>query len=518
MDTLDLSHPLQLDDVVAVARHQVAVRLGSEGRAKVQAARAVVDAFVRDHTIARYGINTGFGALAEVVIADDQIAALQTNLIRSHACGVGPLLPTDVVRAMMLLRAKVLAIGHSGVRPQVIDTLCEMLNAGLHPLIPCQGSVGASGDLAPLAHLALVLTGEGQAELGGVAMTGAQALQQARIAPIVLQAKEGLSLINGTQAMTAIAVLALHRSQNICDCADLTGAMAVEALLATDKAFDARIVAVRPHPGALQSAANLRALTAGSPLIASHAGPADRKVQDPYSIRCMPQVHGAVRDALQFVRGTLQVEINAVTDNPLIFQNESGDATHTTILSGGNFHGQPVAIACDVARLALVSLASMSERRIEQLVNPTLNSGLPAFLARNSGLNSGFMIAQVTAAALVSESKGLCMPASVDSIPSSANKEDHVSMGPIAARRWAEVVANCEIVLAIELLCAAQGLDQRAPLQPAPATSAAWQVLRQRVSVMEQDRVLYPDIATATALVRSGELLFAARSAVTQGR
>ncbi len=515
MTLLDLSNPLSLQDMIAVARGRARIVLGAVGRQRVLRARAVVDAFVRDHAIARYGINTGFGALAEVVIPDSELAALQINLVRSHACGVGPDLPVEVVRAMMVLRAKVLAAGHSGVRPELIDLLCELVNRGVHPRIPAQGSVGASGDLAPLAHLALVLIGEGEAEFAGCVHDGGQALALAGLQPAVLQAKEGLSRSNGTQAMTAIALLALDRADACCRHADLCGAMTVEAQLATDKAFDARIVALRPYPGALASAANLRDLTAHSPLIASHAGPGDHKVQDPYSIRCMPQVHGAVRDALGFLRQTLEVEINAVTDNPLIFAGDAADHAHTAILSGGNFHGQPVSIACDAARLALVSLASMSERRIEQLVNPMLNSGLPPFLARQSGLNSGFMIAQVTAAALVSESKGLAMPASVDSIPSSANKEDHVSMGPIAARRLTDVVANTEAVLAIELLCAAQGIDQRAPIGPGPATGAALQALRRHVATLETDRALYRDIATATSLVRDGTLLAAAGAQLT---
>lgn len=517
MTLLDLSNPLTLQELLAVAHGCAGIRLGDTGRLRVRQARTVVDAFVRDHAVARYGINTGFGALAEVVIPDGVLAALQTNLVRSHACGVGPDLPVEVVRAMTVLRAKVLAAGHSGVRPEVIDLLCELVNRGVHPRVPAQGSVGASGDLAPLAHLALVLIGEGEADCAGQRFDGGVALQRAGLQPLVLQAKEGLSLINGTQAMTAIALLALDRADAVCRHADVAGAMTVEAQLATDKAFDSRIVALRPYPGALASAANLRALTQGSPLIASHAGPGDHKVQDPYSIRCMPQVHGAVRDALDWLRRTLEVEVNAVTDNPLIFADDGGDHAHTAILSGGNFHGQPVAIAADAARLALVSLAAMSERRIEQLVNPNLNSGLPPFLAQQSGLNSGFMIAQVTAAALVSESKGLAMPASVDSIPSSANKEDHVSMGPIAARRLMDVVGHCETVLAIEILCAAQGIDQRSPLRPAMATGAAWRTVRQRVAALEADRALYRDIAAATALVRDRTLLVAVEAALGAG-
>lgn len=517
MRRIDLSSALTIEDVLDVADGRATAWLGPEGRGRVARARAVVDAFVAAHATPRYGINTGFGALAEVVIADDQLGALQQNLVRSHACGVGEPLPVAVVRAMILLRAQVLAAGHSGVRPVLIDALCALLDRGVHPIVPSQGSVGASGDLAPLAHLALVLLGEGEAEYHGQRLDGAAALAAAGLAPLRLDAKEGLSLINGTQAMTALAVVALGQSERLCRAADICGAMTVEAQLATDKAFDARIVAVRPYPGAVQVAANLRALTACSPLIASHAGPDDHKVQDPYSIRCMPQVHGAVRDALAFARQVLSVEIAAVTDNPLIFIESAEDPQQGAILSGGNFHGQPVSIACDLARTALTSLASMAERRIEQLVNPTLNSGLPAFLARHSGLNSGFMMAQVTAAALVSECKGLCMPSSVDSIPSSANREDHVSMGPIAARRWRDVVAMAEQVVAIEWLCAAQGIDLRAPLQPGPAAAAAWQLLRAQVPTLTRDRVLHHDIAAATAMLRSGALEQAVQSALREG-
>jgi histidine ammonia-lyase len=518
MRSIDLSQSLTIEDVLDVAHQRATAHLGPVGRQRVARAHAVVTAFVSQHDTPRYGINTGFGALAEVVIADSQLSELQQNLVRSHACGVGAALPEAVVRAMILLRAQVLAAGHSGVRPVVIDALCALLDHKVHPIVPCQGSVGASGDLAPLAHLALVLLGEGEASHGGLRMPAGAALSAAGLEPLQLQAKEGLSLINGTQAMTALAVVALGRSEQLCRAADICGAMTVEAQLATDKAFDPRIVAVRPYPGALTVAANLRALTAGSPLVASHAGPEDHKVQDPYSIRCMPQVHGAVRDALRHVREVLTIEIAAVTDNPLIFVEDGEDPQQGAILSGGNFHGQPVAIACDLARTALASLASMAERRIEQLVNPALNSGLPAFLARHSGLNSGFMMAQVTAAALVSESKGLCMPSSVDSIPSSANREDHVSMGPIAARRWLDVVQMAEQVVAIEWLCAAQGLDLRAPLQAAAATSAAHRRLREVVPPLTRDRILYRDIEAATALLRDGVLEQAVRAVLLQGQ
>ena len=512
---VDLSLPLTLADAVAIANRQALPFLGPDGRARVARSRAVVDAFLREHDVPRYGINTGFGALAEVVIPIEQVEALQVNLLRSHAVGVGAPLPPETVRACVLLRAAVLAKGHSGVRPLLVDALCALLEKDVLPVLPCQGSVGASGDLAPLAHLALVLIGEGEAMYQGERLSGGEALRRAGLTPLTLGGKEGLSLINGTQVMTAIGLLAWSRAQNLLATADVVGAMTVEAQLGSVRAFDPRIVAVRPYPGAIETAHNLRALCADSPLIASHAGPDCHKVQDPYSLRCMPQVHGAVREAITFLRRTLEIEVNAVTDNPLIFPDDDGDdMASTVILSGGNFHGQPVSHACDTARSALTSLASMAERRIEQLVNPALSSGLPAFLAQSSGLNSGFMIAQVTAAALVSECKGLSMPASVDSIPSSANREDHVSMGPIAARRLTDVVEAAERVCAIELLCAGQGLDLRAPLGPGTGTRAAWLRLRQDVAPLGNDRVLYPDLEAATHLVRSGAIRLAAETAL----
>jgi histidine ammonia-lyase len=516
--TVELGQDLTLQDVIDVAFARAQVRLGEPGRAGMLASRAVVEAYLAEPDVPRYGINTGFGALAEVVIPVRDVQRLQHNLLRSHATGVGRPFPTEIVRAIALLRAQVLARGHSGVRPIVAETLCAMLDRGVHPVIPTQGSVGASGDLAPLAHLALVLTGEGEAEFQGHVLPGAEAMARAGITTLQLQAKEGLSLINGTQVMTAVGVLALARAEQVLTCADIAGALTLEAQLGSVRAFDPRIAALRQHPGHAVVAANLRALCADSPLIASHAGPDCHKVQDPYSLRCMPQVHGAVRDALTFVRRTLEIEVNAVTDNPLIFADafaEAHDAADV-IVSGGNFHGQPVSIACDLARLALVSLMSMSERRIEQLVNPHLSSGLPAFLARDSGLNSGFMIAQVTAAALVSESKGLATPSSIDSIPSSANREDHVSMGPIAARRFLDVVENAEHVVAIELLCGAQGIDLRAPLRPGRGTFAAWQAIREGIPALDDDRVLHPDIAKAADLLRSGVLVTAVQAALPQ--
>ena len=514
MQTIDLSQPLTLENALLVAHGRALPILGPLGRARVTRARKVVDTFLQQHEVPRYGINTGFGALAEVVIPIEQVKALQVNLLRSHAVGVGTPLPAEVVRGVVLLRAAVLAHGNSGVRPELVDGLCKLLEKNVLPVLPCQGSVGASGDLAPLAHLALVLIGEGEAEVDGERMSGAAALQRADLEPLQLAGKEGLSLINGTQVMTAIGLLAWQRAMNLLKTADVVGAMTLEAQLGSVRAFDERIIAVRPYRGALESAQNLRALCAESPLIHSHSGPDCHKVQDPYSLRCMPQVHGTVREAVRFLQNVLEIEINAVTDNPLIFPDESDDAASSAILSGGNFHGQPVSHACDTAKSALVSLASMAERRIEQLVNPALSSGLPAFLAPASGLNSGFMIAQVTAAALVSECKNLSMPASVDSIPSSANREDHVSMGPIAARRLLDVVEAAERVCAIELLCAGQGLDLRAPLGPGVGTRAAWLRLRQEVAALDDDRVLYPDIEAATRLVRSGAIVEAAETAM----
>lgn len=516
---VDLSAPLDLATTLQVAAGRAVPHLGAVGRARVQRARDVVEAFLQQHEVPRYGINTGFGALAEVVIPPDQVEALQVNLVRSHAVGVGVPLPAEIVRTIILLRAAVLAKGHSGVRPQLIDLLCDLLARDVLPVIPCQGSVGASGDLAPLAHLALVLIGEGEADHGGQRLPGAEALRRAGLQPLRLAGKEGLSLINGTQVMTAIAVAAWARSRNLLRTADVVGAMTVEAQLGSVRAFDPRIMALRPYPGAIATARNLRWLCQDSPLIASHAGPDCHKVQDPYSLRCMPQVHGAVREAIAFLETTLSIELNAVTDNPLIFPDDVGDPrdpASQVIVSGGNFHGQPVSHACDTARSALTTLAAMAERRIEQLVNPALSSGLPAFLAPSSGLNSGFMIAQVTAAALVSECKGLAMPASVDSIPSSANREDHVSMGPIAARRLLDVVAMAEQVCAIELLCAGQGLDLRAPLLPGLGTAAAWRCLRREVAPLAEDRVLYPDLAAAARLVRDGDVAAAAQAAIGQ--
>jgi histidine ammonia-lyase len=492
--------PLTLEALAEVARQHRAVRLGDAARDAMAAARAVVDAIVRagDAAPAVYGVNTGFGALAEVRISADQVAELQRNLVRSHSSGVGAPLPRDCVRGMMLLRAAVLATGRSGARIACADKLCELLAAGVHPVIPARGSVGASGDLAPLAHLALGMIGEGEAELDGDVMPAAAALRRAKIAPLVLEAKEGLTLLNGTQHMTAVGGLAVLDADATCRIADIAGALSLEALKGTVRAFDPRIAAARPHPGQIAVAAGLRELLAGSEIAESHKDCG--KVQDPYSLRCMPQVHGATRDVLAYARIVLEREASSSTDNPLVFV-DTGE-----MVSGGNFHGQPVALALDAATIAVAELANISERRVEQLVNPHLSSGLPPFLAKDSGLHSGFMIAQVAAASLVSENKILAHPASVDSIPSSAGREDHVSMGATAALKLARVHDHVRTVLAIELLCAAQGLDLRRPLRTTKALEAVHAAIRARVPAMFVDRPLAPDIATVRAMIDDGSL------------
>ena len=504
--------PLTLQVLVDVARRGRPVALSKAAIDRTARARAVVEAIVKrgDAAPSVYGVNTGFGFLADVRISADAIRELQLNLIRSHSVGVGPPLSAAVVRAMLLLRAVTLSLGHSGVRPLVVERLCDFLNHRIHPVVPSRGSVGASGDLAPLAHLALALLGEGEVAVGWphheTVKPALATMQAAQLQPIVLEAREGLALVNGTQCMTAMGGLALYDALDACRLADLIGAMSLEALLGTPRAFDPRIHAVRPHPGQAESAANLRRLLADSFIVESHRDCA--KVQDPYSLRCMPQVHGASRDSLHYVREVLLREMHSATDNPLLFAGDSPEQSE--IISGGNFHGQPVALVLDFAGIATAEIASIAERRIEQLLNPYLSSGLPAFLITDSGLNSGFMMAQVTAAALVSDNKILAHPASVDSIPTSAGREDHVSMGVHAADKLLRIVDNVRNVLAIELLCAGQGLSLRAPLKPSPALQAAHDRLRQAVPLLERDRALYQDIIAARALLDDGSLLAAA--------
>ena len=483
---------LGLDAFADIVHGRTACTLAPGVRERIAACRQTVDA-VAASDAAAYGINTGFGDLANVRIPREKLRLLQERLIVSHAAGVGEPLPPAAVRGMLLLRVNTLARGHSGVRPEVVETLLALLNADVLPLVPSRGSVGASGDLAPLAHLALPLIGRGKVMLDGKLAAAAEGLAAAGITPLVLEAKEGLALINGTQAMTSLLALAVLEARRLAGVADLACAMSTDALRGTDAAFDARIHALRPHPGQVASAATLRALLAGSAIRESHRH-GDIRVQDPYSVRCAPQVHGAARDLLTDVERKLCIEMNAVTDNPLVFP-ASGD-----IVSGGNFHGQPMAFAADILALALAELGSISERRIEKLTN-TAFSGLPPFLVEDAGLNSGFMIAQVTAAALVAETRVLCTPASVDSVPTSADKEDHVSMGMGAALKLQQVVGNVRHVLAIELLAGAQGVDLLRPLTSSAPVEALHAALRQRVTRWDTDREMAPDIEQAVAFI-----------------
>jgi histidine ammonia-lyase len=512
-EALRIGRPLTLENLEEVARHRRRVTLDDEVRSAMEKSRAAIEAIANagDSAPRVYGVNTGFGALSETRISAHDVRALQQNLVRSHSTGIGVNLPVAEVRGMMLLRAQVLALGHSGVRVALVELLLAMLNAGIHPRVPSQGSVGASGDLAPLAHLALAMIGEGESTIddGVTYIASADALHAKEIAPTVLEAKEGLALINGTQYMASLGTLAILDAERLAKIADIAGAMSLEALKGSSAPFDERLQAARPHPGQRDVAANLRTLLAESDIAESHRDCG--KVQDAYSLRCMPQVHGASRDALTWSRGVLERELNSVTDNPSVFLLPDGSAD---IISGGNFHGQPLALALDLAAIAVAELANISERRVEQLVNPALSTGLTPFLAPNgppntpgaSGLHSGFMIAQVASASLVSENKVLCHPASVDSIPSSAGKEDHVSMGSISAKKLAMIVANVRNSLAIEIMTAAAGIDQRAPLQPSKGVRAAQAKVREVVAPMIADRPLYKDIEAIANRIQSGEL------------
>jgi histidine ammonia-lyase len=490
---------LTIDNVIEVARGRRAVSLAPEAADRMRASRAVIERLVAEGTTV-YGVTTGFGDLADVRIEPSQTAELQRNLVRSHAAGVGEPLPDEVVRAMLLLRANTLAVGLSGVRVEVAELLVGMLNGAIHPVVPSRGSLGASGDLAPLAHLALVVIGEGEATVDGSGPgDGRTALERAGLAPMVLEAKEGLALLNGTQLMAGIGALAHHDAMRLALTADVVGAMSLEAMLGTGAAFAEALIAARPHPGQVASARHLRELMAGSEIWASHREDTVHRVQDAYSLRCMPQVHGAARDALAELARVLDVEVNAATDNPLVFP--SGE-----VISGGNFHGEPLALALDYATLAVAELASISERRTARLVDADL-SGLPAFLAERPGVESGLMIAHYTAAALVNELQSLAHPASVDTIPTSANQEDHVSMGANAALQLRDAVDRAEQVVAIEALCAAQGLDFRAPLRPGTGVAMAHAVVRQRVAHLDADRSPAGDIAAVRGLLHDGALL-----------
>lgn len=487
---------LTLADLVAVADGASPVALAPSARARVARSRAVVDRLA-DGAAAVYGVNTGFGNFAETRISRNDLARLQTNLIRSHATGVDAPLPPRAVRAMMALRANVLAKGFSGIRPATLEALLALLQHGIHPYVPSRGSVGASGDLAPLAHLALVLIGEGETWDGQHRGDGAAALRAAHLMPVDLGPKEGLALINGTQASTAVLALALDGAWQLARAADIIAALSIDALLGSVRPFDARIHAARPFAGQQAAADNVRRLLADSPLNASHAHCG--RVQDAYSERCVPQVHGAAREAMQWVQHVVATEMNAATDNPMVFADED------EMISGGNFHGAPVALAADTLALALTQLATISERRTERLLNPTL-SGLPAFLTREGGLHSGYMMVQVTAAALTSELKSLCHAASADTIPTSASKEDHVSMSMGAALKAERALALARTVLAIELLCACQAIDLRAPLMSSPRLMAAHAAVRAHVPTLTDDRPPAPDIVVVARTITSGAL------------
>ncbi len=497
---------LTIADVWDVAVLGREVELSSQGRQRVAASRLFLESQVGDHT---YGVNTGFGRFVSETIPPEQAAELQLRLLRSHACGVGDPYPDEIVRAAMLLRANALAKGFSGARVETVELLVAALVAGLVPRVPSRGSVGASGDLAPLAHLALPLVGEGEATVAGELVPGAEALGRLGLRPITLAAKEGLSLINGTQFMAAMAALTLMRAQRLVAAADIACAMSLEALQGTPTSFHPAIHAARPLPGQVRSAAALRALLAGSAIVESHRW--CDKVQDAYSLRCAPQVHGASRDLLDYVERTVAVELNAATDNPLVLLDEG------LIVSNGNFHGQPVAMALDCLAIACAELAYISERRTERLVNPSLSEGLPPFLvAREEGLNSGFMIPQYVAAALVSENKPLCHPGSVDSIPTSAGQEDHVSMGNGSGLKALQVVANVERVLAIELLAGAQAVEFLAPLEPGAGARAARAFVRTLSERLREDRPLSADIERVAGAIRDGSLLRAVEKDVPE--
>src|SRR5438874_7336543 len=477
---------LSLAQVFAVARGKERVALAAAARVRVEQSRRVVENIVADSRTV-YGVNTGFGKLSDVHIEPTQLRELQLNLVRSHSCGLGPPLSESEARALLLLRANVLAQGYSGCRPALVETLIAMLEGDVTPVIPEKGSVGASGDLAPLAHRALTIIGEGEAFYRGERVASADALQRSGIEPLELEAKEGIALLNGTQAMAAVGALALHRAERIARLADVAGAMTLEALRGTPAAFDERIHAARPHRGQMEVAAHLRELLRESEIRQSHLHD-DPRVQDAYSLRCMPQVHGAVRGALAHAREIIEIETGSATDNPLVFA-DTGD-----VISGGNFHGAPLALAFDYAAMALTDLAGIAERRIDRLVNPDLNQGLPAFLAAHPGVGSGFMIAHVAAVSLLSESKVLAHPASIDNVPTDGGKEDHVSMGMTAAIKLRSIVELAEMTTAIELICAAEGLEYRAPLQSGRGVKQAHEIIRRYVPGLTNDRAMSGEI------------------------
>lgn len=497
---------LQVSQLVSIARSKAQVALSKGGRQKMQVSRDYIDSRIKAGEV-MYGVNTGFGAFSSVRISDSEIEELQRNLIRSHSVGIGEPFSKIQTRAIMVLRANALSRGHSGIRPEVVDKICEFLNHEIIPVIPQKGSVGASGDLAPLSHLALALIGEGEVwGSDGKPTPVAKILAEKKITALTLKAKEGLSLINGCQVMTAVGLLALAEARDLLKLADIAGAMTLEAMRGSRNAFDPLISAVRPHAGEIQTAANLlKILGPESTISKSHDG--CDKVQDAYSLRCMPAVHGAVKDTWKYTLSVLEKEANSSTDNPLVF------AAENKILSCGNFHGMPVAFAMDFAAISFTSLSSISECRIEKLINPAM-SELPAFLTPQGGLNSGHMIVQVAAASLVSENKIYAHPASVDSIPTSADKEDHVSMGTIAARKFAEILGNCSSVLAMEFLSASQALDLLKPLKSSAGVNVAFDLIRKKVPYAEKDRVFSQDIRVLKSMIESGEILAAVESQI----
>jgi histidine ammonia-lyase len=504
MDSVVLDgQPLTLAEIEAVSLAACPVAIAPAALTRVAASRALIEEILAAGDTV-YGVNTGFGKLSDVRIPSGSLAQLQTNLVRSHSAGVGRPLSEPEVRAMLLLRANVLAKGFSGTRPALLELLVALLNAGVHPVIPEKGSVGASGDLAPLAHLALVVIGEGAALYRGEKLPGAEALRRAGLEPIQLAAKEGLALLNGTQAMNAVGALAVARALRLAKLADVAGAMSLEALMGTPAAFDPRIHNARPHPGQIAAAAHLVRLLVGSEIRESHRKH-DSRVQDAYCLRCMPQVHGAVRGALAHVASVMETEAGSATDNPLIFPSPwSKTQNREAVLSGGNFHGAPLAYALDYAAIAITDLAGITERRIDRLLNPDINEGLPAFLSPDPGLSSGFMIAQIVAVALINECQVLAHPASTGNIPTDGGKEDHVSMGMTGAIKLRNIVENAERVVAIELMCAAQGIEFRRPLKSSPEVERAHAAVRAVVPRLEQDRVLATDIDALAAAVQAG--------------
>lgn len=494
--------PLSIDDVVAVAHRTLMPRMGRAVVARMKPARDFVERVVLENEVV-YGVTTGFGALSSTTVLGDDARDLQYGLIRSHAAGVGDPLPLEHVRAMLLLRARTLAQGHSGIRAEFVERYLEMIERDIIPVVPAQGSVGASGDLAPFAHLALTVIGEGEVFDGGRRIDAATALARHGLEPLELMAKEGLSLLNGTEGMLAYGCLLYDRAVKLAKAADIAVALSVEALTGSSRPFEARIHELRPHPGQLQSARNIARLVHGSDIGSSHHDDFTHKVQDAYSLRCAPQVHGACRDVMSYAKGVFDIELGSVVDNPIIFP-DSGDA-----VSAGNFHGQPLAFALDALAMAMTEFSSISERRTDRILDPERSAGLPAFLSPNPGVNSGYMITQYTAAALVAENRVLSHPASVESIPTSGSQEDHVSMGWGSGRKLWDVMSNAIRVVAVEILCATQGIEYRRPLRPAPATAAAVSSIRRTVPSLTEDRPVGKDIEDVSTMIRDGSLVAA---------